>query len=267
MNTDKYFNFTHNKSNIMSIKNVLEVVILSDEESKIVKLNDLLSKFYTLEITQVFRHPAEAIEYLNNQCPTILFIDMAYKDILHDVRKPPFIVGLCDAIYTKKVKQFLKMGFFELFYAPYTEAELNRIMGKILNIYGIYNNVDRRMLQLVKEEASSYNAEEPQKESIFITGTRNEESVRVFYDKVLYIEKEGNHVCIHFEDNTLKYFRSNLKKFMSYFPKSNFQKINHSIVVNLNKVTRRYKNFLFINDEFKFAVSRSFKKNIHDVLI
>lgn len=244
----------------------LEVVILSDEESKVAMLKDLLSNYYSMSIAQVCHHPAEAIEYLNKHHPTIFFVEMTYADILHDVRKPPFIVGLCDAINTKRVKQFLKMGFFEIFYSPYSERELNSIMGKILNIYGTYNKVDHRILQRVAEDNLAYNMDKRAMKSVFILGTRNEESTRIIFDKVLFIKKIGNQICVCFEDGSRKYFRSNLKMFMSKFPKSIFQKINRSVVVNMDKVTGVMKNRVLIANNANFEVSRSFKKSFRDRL-
>lgn len=244
----------------------LEVVILSKEESKVIALKDLLSNFYSLNIALVCHHTAEAIEYLNNHRSTIFFVDVDFADILHDVRKPPFIVGLCDKVNTKRVKQFLKMGFFEIFYTPYSEKDLNSIMGKILNIYGTYNKLDQRILQKVEEDRVSYNANERHTKSVFILGTRNEQSTRIVFDKVLYIKKIGNQVCVCFEDGGKKYFRSNLKMFQSKFPKSKFQKINRSVVVNMDKVSGVIKNKVLIAGNANFELSRSFKKDFRERL-
>ena len=243
-----------------------DVVILSDEESKVALLKDLLSNFYSLKIALVCHHPAEAIEYLNNHRPAIFFVDMSFADILHDVRKPPFIVGLCDSINTKRVKQFLKMGFFEIFYSPYTERELNGIMGKILNIYSTYNKIDQRILRRVEEDRLAYDADDRLRKSMFITGTRKEETSRIIFDNVLYIKKVGNQICVCYEDGSRKYFRSNLKVFSSKFPKSRFQKINRSVVVNLDKVTGVMKNHVIIANSVNFEVSRSFRKSFRERL-
>ena len=260
------FTFTKNKEFTMAVNKNFDVVILSDEESKVALLRDLLSNFYSLKIALVCHHPAEAIEYLNNHRPTIFFVDMSFADILHDVRKPPFIVGLCDAINTKRVKQFLKMGFFEIFYAPYTERDLNSIMGKVLNIYSTYNKIDHRILKRVEEDRLSYNANDYAMKSVFILGTRNEESTRIVFDKVLYVRKVGNQVCVCYEDGSRKYFHSNLKMFISKFPRSRFQKINRSVVVNMDKVTGVMKNRVIIANNANFEVSRSFKKSFRDRL-
>lgn len=243
-----------------------EVVILCEDEEKINLLKGLLSKYYSMNITYVCHHAAEAIEFLNKHRPALFFLELGFAEVLHDIRKPPFIVGLCDMVNTKKVKQFLKMGFFEVFYAPYTERELNSIMGKILNIYGTYNKVDHQILQKIEEESALYNSENNASKSVFILGTRNEESLRIVFDNVLYIQKVGNQVCVCFEDGFRKYFRSNLKMFQSKFPKSKFQKINNSVVVNIDKVTGVIKDRVLIADNAHFELSRSFKKQFKESL-
>ena len=261
-----FYNFLYNYKTTMASNKNFEVVILSKEESKVTALRDLLSNFYSLDIALVCHHAAEAIEYLNNHRPTIFFVDIGFADILHDVRKPPFIVGLCDNIKTKRVKQYLKMGFFEIFYSPYTEKDLNSIMGKILNIYSVYNKVDQRILRKVEEDRMMYGADDRLAKSVFILGTRNEESIRIVFDKVLYIKKIGNQVCVYFEDGSKKFFRSNLKMFQSKFPKSRFQKINRSVVVNMEKVTGVLKNRVLIANNANFELSRSFKKSFRERL-
>ena len=74
------------------------------------------------------------------------------------------------------------------------------------------------------------------------------------------MKKVGNQVCVFFEDGYRKYFRSNLKMFQAKFPKSQFQKINRSVVVNMDKVTGLIKNRVLIANNDKFEISRSFKK-------
>ncbi len=256
----KILTFTYKSKYSMKLNKNFEVVILTHDEVKVKLLNDLLSNYYSLNVTSVCQCAAEAIEYLNNHQPTIFFLDMEYAEVLQDVRKPPFVVGLCNQISAKKLKQCLSRGFFEILCAPFKEKDLNSIMGKILNIYGTYNKVDQQVLQKVEEENALYNAEDPSTKSVFIHGTRNEESIRIVFDEVLYFIKIGNQVCVAFEDGEMKYFRSNLKMFHSKFPKSKFQKINKSVVVNMDKVKKVVKNMVIIDKNTHFELSRSFKK-------
>lgn len=239
-----------------------EVVILSDNESKVALLKDLLSKYYSINIAFVCRCAAEAIECLNHHRPMLFFLDLAFSEVLHDVRKPPFIVGLCDKSSTKRIKHYLKMGFFEVFYAPYTERELNSIMGKVLNIYGTYNKMDQRIIRRVEEENAKYASHDPAVKSMFFMGSRKEEAVRIVFDHVLFMRKVGNQVSVHFEDGSSRFFRSNLKMLHTKFPQSKFQKINKSVVINMDKVIGMDKNRIKIAENILFEVSRSFKKPI-----
>ena len=250
----------------MILNNNFEVVILSSDESKVTLLKHLLSNYYSMNIASVCSCEAEAIEYLNHHHPMIFFLDMVFSEVLLHVRKPPFTIGLCDAGYTKRVKHYLNMGFFDFFYKPYSDRELNRIMGKMLNIYGRYNKLDQRIIRQVEEDTMKYADDDSNITSMFLMGSRNEESIRIVFDKVLFMRKVGNHVGIFFEDGSSKLFRSNLKMFHTKFPKSKFQKINNSVVVNMDKVTGINKNRISVADNTNFEVSRSFKKPFMAVL-
>ena len=245
--------------------NPINTVILSQDIQKISRLKDLLSKYYSLHITNVCNNSASATEVLIRTAPTILFMDTSCISVLQDVKKPPFIVGLCDTIYTKKVKQFLKMGFFEIFYAPYEESELNGIIGKILNIFCAYNN-NNTIDSYFKEDNPHYFISDNfnKSESLFILGTRNEESSRIFFKDVLYLSKVGNYVCVNFTDSSKKYYRSNLKIFYKKFPQTKFFKINRSIVVNFDKVMKIMKDKVYLDNNEEFEISRSFKKRFKE---
>ena len=54
--------------------------------------------------------------------------------------------------------------------------------------------------------------------------------------------------------------------FHAKFPKNKFQKINRSVVVNMDKVTGVMKNRILIDDNATFELSRSFKKSFKGLL-
>jgi len=243
-----------------------EVIILSENKTKVTLLKDLLSRYYSMNIAFVCSCAAEAIECLNHHRPMILFLDLSFAEMLHDVRKPPFIIGLCDTMNTKRVKHYLKMGFFEVFFTPYTERELNSIMGKVMNIYGAYNRLDYRIKQRVEEESLKYSVNEMNAKSMFFMGSRSEESFRLVFDHVLFMKKEGNNVCIHYEDGSKQISKSNLKYFHTRLPQHKFQKINNSVLVNMDKVTGIDKNRIVIADNADFEVTRSFRKTFKELL-
>jgi len=250
----------------MTLNKHFQVIILSNDENKINSLKDLLSKYYSMNISFVCRSVAEAIEYLNHHRPMIFFLDMMFADVLHHVRKPPFVVGISDTVHTKRVKQYLKMGFFDFFHTPFTEYELNSIMAKILNIYVAYNRMDQRIIRRVEEDNAKYFVNDNDVKSMFIMGSRKNEAVRIMFDRVLFMRKEEDKVFVHFEDGSSRFFYSNLKRFHTKFPKSKFQKVNKSVVVNMDKVVGIDNNRIKINEETHFEVTRSFRKPIFEIM-
>jgi DNA-binding LytR/AlgR family response regulator len=139
-------------------------------------------------------------------------------------------------------------------------------MGKIMNIYGTYNKIDQQVFKRVEENITAYNATDSSSKSVFIRGTRNEESIRIVFDKVLYIKKIGNQICVYFDDGFRKYFKSNLKLIQTKFPKTKFQKINRSVIVNMDKVTGVNKNRVLVADNSTFTLTRSFRKSFNESL-
>lgn len=250
----------------MTLNKDFKVVILSNDENKTNSLKSVLSKYYSMNISFECHCAAEAIEYLNHHRPMIFFLDEEFAEVLHDVRKPPFTVGICDTVHSKRVKQYLKMGFFDFFHTPFTERELNTIMGKILNIYVAYNKMDHRIVRRVEEENVQYIVNESNVKSMFIAGSRKEEAVRIIFDHVLFMKKMGDQISVHFEDGSSRSFRGNLKMFHKKFPNSKFKKVNKSVVVNMDKVVGMNKNRIKINEETHFEVSRSFKKPIKEII-
>lgn len=245
----------------------IETVLISQDEEKILKLKDLLSKYYMLNTPVVCDNMSSAIELLNNHIPSILFLDMEFSSILQNVKKPPFIIGLCDTIYTKRVKQFLNMGFFEIFYSPYEINELNMIMGKIFNILSSYSQMSVPKLKEVAESVSKYDiSNNNNQECLFLMGKRSEGTVKIVFSDVLFLEKTGDYVTVNFIDESNKLFRGNLKSFQHKFPNDKFVKINHSVIVNVDKISNIYKNTVLLDDKHEFDISRTFKKNLKKVL-
>lgn len=247
---------------MMKENNNYQAIILSENETKVQLLTDLLSRYYSMNVAFVCHCAAEAIESLNHHQTMIFFLDLKFSEVINDIRKPPFIVGLCDIKSTKRIKNYLKMGFFDFLHAPFTERELNCIMGKILNIYGAYSKMTQKTIRWVEEENVKYAVNECAANSVFIITSRNGDGIRVMFDHVLFIKKVGNYVSVHFEDGTSEFFRQNLKEILTYFPQSKFQKINKSVVMNLEKVTEIENNRIIIDKITHFEMSRSYKKSI-----
>lgn len=235
----------------------------SEEQQKV--LTDLLSSYKSIKLTACFHLPSEALEYLNKNKPTIIFMDIEDANFLKCVQHPPFIVGLCEKKYFRNLKKYLSLGFYDFLINPISAEDFHNIMGKILNTHNPNSRRKNEYSEIAAEDEPLYNSKLLEKalftkESIFLNGNRKKESMRISFDNVEYLNTIKNEVHIHFENGSIKTMKTSLRYFQEKLPKERFQKINKNTIINLDKVTKIMKQDRILVNEKIFKVSRSFKK-------
>ncbi len=234
--------------------------ILKEEELS--QLQTILSEFYSFSVDRVLHNCSEALEYLNQNRPPILFLDLEMYEILKIVQKPPFVVGVGSINGYKKLKDCLELGFSDFIFTPIEKNNVQNVMGKILNFYGYLFSAPENQA-MASENSIQYNQPEvsfqTNKDFIFIRDKKNG-YCRVFCDEILYAQSVGNEMRVMKENGTVVYDKKNLKNFFKQLPGNNFLKINRSTVINANKVNRIDKKNVTINNVV-FKVTRSFYKS------
>ena len=234
-------------------------VLKEDEQSL---LQNILSEFYSFCVDRVLHNCSEALEYLNQNRPPILFLDLEMYEILKIVQKPPFVVGVGSINGYKKLKDCLELGFSDFIFTPIEKNNVQNVMGKILNFYGYLFSAPE-IQAVASEDSIQYNQTEvsfqTNKDFIFIRDRKNG-YCRVFCDEILYAQSVGNEMRVMKENGTVVYDKKNLKNFFKQLPGNNFLKINRSTVINANKVNRIDKKNVTINNVV-FKVTRSFYKS------
>lgn len=234
--------------------------VLKEEEQS--QLQTFLSEFYSFSVDKVLHNSSEALEYLNQNRPPILFLDLEMFEILKVVQKPPFVVGVGSINGYKKLKDCLGLGFSDFIFTPIEKSNVQNVMGKILNFYGYLFSASEN-LAIASEDSIQYNQSDvsfqTNKDFIFIKDKKNG-YCRVFCDEILYAQSVGNEMRVMKENGSVVYDKKNLKNFVRQLPGNKFLKINRSTVINTNKVNRIDKKNVTINNTV-FKVTRSFYKS------
>lgn len=224
-------------------------------------LNSFLSEFYSLNLHQILNTRSEALEYLNQNRPTILFLDLEMYDILHFIQKPPYVIGVGTLNGYKKIKDCLDLGFSDFIFSPIHKDNVQNVMGKFLNLHE-YLSGTKDLEMLAAESGISYNEPDlsfqTNKDFIFINDRKNG-YCRVFCDEILYAQSVGNEIRVTKENGGAVYDKKNLKNFIKQLPPHKFLKINRSTVINIQKVNRIDRKNVTIKNEI-FRVTRSFYK-------
>lgn len=245
------------------------VFVQSDEHLK--TLTDLLSEFKSLKVTTCIQNLLEALELLNKNKIDLLFMDVDYADYLQLIRKPSFIIGLCDKKRAKNLIRYLRVGFFDFITTPVEKDELLIVMGKVLNTYGTYNYVFREKVLEANENEIPYNKSSLEKslftkDSMFLNGRRKSESMRIAFDDVQYVKLIDGKIVLFFENGSTKQLHTTLKYFQKKLPSEKFQKINRNVIVNIDKVTKiSPKDEIWVGMQ-PLKVSRSFRKSLRKTL-
>lgn len=237
------------------------IFVLDTEQQAL--LSSFISEFYTLRVTRILSSRSEAMEYLNQNCPTILFLDLDMQDLLHFIPKPPYIIGIGSKNAQKKIKDFLNLGFSDFIFLPIQRDNVQNVMGKFFNLHKCLSGAEESEPMAAENRIIYNNSDlkfQTNKDFIFVNDRKNG-YCRVFCDEILYAQNVGNEIRVAKENGSTVYDKKNLKNFIKMLPPHNFLKINRSTVINLHKVNRVDKKNITINN-MVFRVTRTFYKTV-----
>lgn len=256
------------KTKIMK-RNPISCVFFIENENHLKYLNSLLSGFNSMDIIGSLRNSLEAIAFLNDHKPTVLFMETRFAEILHSIKKPPFIVGISEKTNVKGIRNLLSFGFFDIFFTPLNERQIFNVMGKIWNIWSNYPESNRKPIPMVAETSylEEYNHTKPGYNKDFLFLKKNDVSTRINLNDIAFLSRCKNQICFHLDNGTEKLIRKSLKFYQEKLPCEHFLKINKEIIVNIDKVTKFVKPDKLVIGNYLFNVSRSFKKAVKEKIL
>lgn len=246
----------------------LEIIICVDEKHLENKLINQLEQFDTIEILDIIKGKVELIEKMSVNHPDILIMDLDsnewnYNDIINQVQRPPFIIGITTKIYN--AISLLDNGIFDIITPKIKEETFYKKMAKILRIirYFKYDN------NSVAEGISTYHKKnnksiETNKDYIFVKHKKS--NIRLYFEDILYVCNVGNYLKIELNKGKICYHTSTLKKFQNILPKGTFFRINKSVVVNAQKIDRIIKDEIQIK-QHTFKVSRIYSRSLKESVL
>ncbi len=242
------------------LKQTLSCATFVHEEGQKDLVSSTLSKFYSIDVDNCLDNSYETIEYLKNNHPDVLFLNLEYADLLSIINKPPFIIGVGKPCSIKKLRFYLNSGFTDFVFTPTTEREIRIVIGKIMHMHATLQD-ENHYPMAAEESRAKYNQTEISADStnsIFINSGKRRGACRVPLNEILYAKNTGNEVKLILENGSSKYDKTTLRNFQRKLP-NKFMKINRSIVINTEKVKRINKRSVILGDE-TFNVTRSFYK-------
>lgn len=252
-------------------KNIIETVLFVKDDQVLDCLIGLLSKFNSVSIIACLKDSFAVTEYLNHHKTNVIFAETDFLDTCLTSQKPPFLIAICENVNIKSIKKMLQSGINDILFLPTTENNVRGIMSKIMNIYCTHSIEPIRDPYYLSEPEAKYNEDlrystDAKSKSIFFNGGTKNNSLRIQLDELSYIKRHEHQLNLYYENGVLHSVNTSLKKIYTKLPKDKFQKINQSVIVNIDKVTRIGKqNKVIIGDE-AFTITRSFIKPFKKLL-
>ncbi|MGB1020445.1 MAG: LytR/AlgR family response regulator transcription factor, partial [Flavobacteriaceae bacterium] len=119
----------------------------------------------------------------------------------------------------------------------------------------------RNNSELKKENKLS---SEKTQEHIFIRSDRADH--KIIINEIVSIEGKKDYVKIQLESKSYL-VRKNLKTFLLGLPSSKFVRINKSVAINLEKISKIQKNIIFLNSRNYHVISKNYVSDINDLTL
>lgn len=225
-------------------------LIIDDEKLARQLIENHLAKIDNFKVIASCKSALEAINILNSQHIDLLFLDVEmpvllgtefYKNL---VQKPK-------VIFTTAYSQYAIDGF-----------ELNAVDYLVKPIaFSRFFKAIEKYLASQNKKTIIQKTEKLLKNNGYIFVTEDRKQVRVFYDKILFIESIKNYIKIKTEKNShiVKYSISSFEEVLD----NRFFRIHRSYIVNSDKITSYTKNDIEIGD-IEIPIGESYKNILTD---
>ncbi len=208
--------------------NKLTCILVDDE----LHCLDLLQKMITvilkneLEIIGTFTKPLEALAFINNNKPDILFCDIEMPkltgiELVNTLEQHDIIIVFTTA-YTAYALDAIKVAAVDYMVKPFGTEELLDAYARI-----------KKRIEIITPLTTITPPQLPIKIKVHLANT---ESIYIDSDQIIYIEAHSNYSTLHVTNGQKHVISKTLKEFDEMLQKHNFFRTHHSYLVNLKYV-------------------------------
>ena len=243
---------------------MIEAVLVDDEEKALQSLQWELTNFSgEIEVIASFTNPFEALEYLRENTPDCLFLDieMPTMDGFQFIQKLQNrdVAVVITTAYNQYAIQALKNEAIDYLLKPIDADDLKDTIAKIHK-----HNARHLTAERLEKFFAGQN-----KKSQYRKITLNTDGKLMFLDKddILYAESDGNYSTLFLSDGRKIVMTKKLKEVDQLLPAQIFFRIHNSYIINLEKVKEYLKTdgYVVLEPNHKIPVSRKKKSEFLDL--
>jgi two-component system LytT family response regulator len=242
---------------------MINAVIVDDEPKAIQSLSWELTNFSNeISIMKTFSSPEKALEFLKNNTPDCLFLDIQMPTMdgfqfLEKLSNRDFPVIITTA-YDEYAIKALKHEAIDYLLKPIDSDDLVETIEKIKKFNSKLFSIDKleRLLSNFK------GTQDHQK----ITVNSDGKLIFINIDDIIFVQSDGNYSTLYLKNNQKKVVTKKLKDINNLLPENSFFRTHNSYIVNLHKIKEFLKTegYLIMESNHKIPVARQRKTEFLD---
>jgi DNA-binding LytR/AlgR family response regulator len=238
----------------------IKYLIVDDEPLAHQSLGVLLKNYDQLQCIGNCYNAFKALSFIKENKPDLLFLDMDMPDmngmeLLKAINKP--INVIITTAHSDYAVQGYEFGVIDFLVKPIKAERLFKAMTKV---FDVFSKVNTNIVEKTEKKEETQFINEKQN---YVFGTLDKKIFeKIYFDDILFIEKQGNYLYIHATNGKAYYYLTSLKTIMSILPKEEFTFANQSVIISKSKVDCPDGQNVVVKDNLVFKVSPNFQDKI-----
>ncbi len=243
---------------------MLKSIIIDDELKSRESLRILIEDFCTgVEVSQLCQNVAEGLVAIEKHKPDVIFLDIQMQretgfDLLNKIKEVTFEVIFTTAYSEYAIKAF-KFSAIDYLLKPIDIEELKASLLKVEKKIG--GSITGRLEQLMD------NLKGGNTENFKLALPTSDGLIFIKVNEIVYCEASSNYTNIYMLDGKKHLVSRTLKEYEEMLAESNFFRIHHSYLINLNlikKYVRGDGGYVVMNNDTSLDVSKRKKEAFLD---
>lgn len=240
----------------------LKCLIVDDEPLAHEVIANFAINLQSLEIIGNCYNALEAIDFLNDHTPDLIFLDINMPKIkglqfLRTLTHPPLII--ITTAYQEYAIESFELEVCDYLLKPYSFERFIKAVNRAVEFKKMKDSSESPVMTM---PSATQTAQPAVKESIFLKSDKK--VYQVHYQDILYLESWGSYVKFHLTDQVIVTLER-LSNYEKSLPSSLFVRVHKSYIVNLKKIQVMEGNTLKINGS-ELPIGGVYKHNLKKII-
>ena len=230
---------------------MITCIAIDDEPLALKQLSGYIKKTPFLTLSQVFSSAKDADNYLRNNPVSLIITDINMPDVngmefIKKMQDPPLVIF--STAYEEYALDGFKVDAIDYLLKPYG--------------YNDFLKAVTKARQYIEWREAAIQAGNNSSEDDFIFVRADNQSVKVMFDSILYVEAMSEYIKIHFKEGKPVMTFMSVKLMSDSLPAKHFMRIHRSYIIALDSIAMVRRGEVELTDGTVLPISASYKDDL-----